>query len=436
MGHYRTSLESAAQICHALKALKKALSNPETMTLENSLKGTRIAVIGFNARPIACSALRAGASVYVSDYWGDDDLADCSTEFVSVLTPEPGLRQRADLDRPAHVSLVENFLSQYLEVDFDHVIVGSGFDDRSDVLAPIEEQWGICGNSPEIMRRARNVKRVSELAEELKIRYPARRLVNSPESAVKAAEKIGFPCVVRPIRSGGGSDIALVSSVDQTKHRYSRIAETRMSSSLVVQEYVHGIDVSCSVLSSGEKARFVSVQGQLIGLPSAGRNCDFVYCGNYFPHNLSARLEKKVRDFSEAISCELGLIGSNGLDFVVDKKEELWLLEINPRIQGSLEMIERSMNVSLTKLHIDSTNGLLPKSLPSPKPAVKLVVFSRRAGKVAGLSRYRTTVDRTPDGTIVEKGDPVCTILEDNQSLKECYARAITTAVEIQRSLS
>ncbi|MHA2263817.1 MAG: ATP-grasp domain-containing protein [Candidatus Thorarchaeota archaeon] len=402
---------------------------------KDPLKGKNVAVIGFNARPIACSAKRAGAKVYVSDYWGDDDIVECSSEFVSVLTPEPAKRQRSELERPAHISLVENFLGRYLEIDFDYVIVGSGFDDRSDALAPVEEQWGLCGNSPELMKRARNVKKVSELAGGLDIEYPTRRLVNSPESAVKAASKIGFPCVVRPIRSGGGSDIALAHNASQVETTYSHISECKMSSSLVVQQYVPGIDISCSVLSSGENAHSVSVQGQLIGLPSAGRNCDFVYCGNYFPNNLPENLEKKAREASETMCRELGLLGSNGLDFVVDTLGKLWLLEINPRIQGTLEMMEKSMGISITELHANAANGLLPSALPTPRPAVKLVVFSTRPGTVTNLSRYDSTVDRTPEGVVVAKGDPICTIIESNGSLVECYESASSTALAIQRSV-
>ncbi|MHA2213569.1 MAG: hypothetical protein ACW992_10460, partial [Candidatus Thorarchaeota archaeon] len=87
------------------------------------------------------------------------------------------------------------------------------------------------------------------------------------------------------------------------------------------------------------------------------------------------------------------------------------------------------------ELHANAANGLLPSALPTPRPAVKLVVFSTRPGTVTNLSRYDSTVDRTPEGVVVAKGDPICTIIESNGSLVECYESASSTALAIQRSV-
>ena len=90
------------------------------MTAKPSLlKGKTVAVLGFNARPIACSSKNAGARVIVSDYWGDEDLDACSSKWTSILTPSPGKRQRAPLEKRVHVGLVENLLESIENEDVD-----------------------------------------------------------------------------------------------------------------------------------------------------------------------------------------------------------------------------------------------------------------------------------------------------------------------------
>ena len=87
---------------------------------QSSLKGKKIAVVGFNARPIACSAMKTGAEVFVSDYWGDEDLFTCATKCVSILNPEPGTRQRQTLESPVHVSLIDNLLDLFDMIKYDN----------------------------------------------------------------------------------------------------------------------------------------------------------------------------------------------------------------------------------------------------------------------------------------------------------------------------
>ena len=118
------------------------------VSIATPLKNKSVGVIGFNARPIACSAKRAGANVYVSDYWGDDDLTACCDDWVAVLTPTRGSRQRQPLGTPLHESLVENLLHLTKERHLDYVLVGSGFDDHIDSLAPLQKEGLLVGCSP------------------------------------------------------------------------------------------------------------------------------------------------------------------------------------------------------------------------------------------------------------------------------------------------
>jgi predicted ATP-grasp superfamily ATP-dependent carboligase len=405
------------------------------VSIRSPLKGKRVGIIGFNARPIACSAKKAGASVFVSDYWGDEDLSACCDDWVAILTPTPGSRQRQPLDVPLYEGLVENLYFLAKERELEHVIVGSGFDDHVDALSPLHEEGLLIGCSPNQMRRARNFASLAKIAKSLDIQTPRRMIVETPDEAIENSGEFNFPYLVRPTHSGGGSGIRFVRNKRDIVNAFGD-PEDGEYEARVVQEYVRGVDLSCSVLSAGRLALSLSVQGQLIGMPTAGRNCGFAYCGNYYPSNLAPETVTKISEVSEAISSKLVLNGSVGLDFIMDESNQIWLMEVNPRIQGTLELMEAAGNISMTSLHVMASQGVLPEKLPEIEPGVKMIVYSRRDGAVPDLSQYSNTVDRSPPGVMVNMGDPICTVIEVGSLMSDCYRKASETALAIQNHIS
>jgi len=399
------------------------------------LASKKIGVIGFNARPIAASLTRAGAESYVSDYWGDSDLKEVSTDCIAVLSPVPGIRQRQPLDKPLHLSLIENFFLLTKDVELDYIIIGSGFDDCTESLIPLHESGLLIGSEPTRMKNSRNLSLISKLMSNELLKVPHRQDIRSAEELLQKSAEIDFPYLVRTSHSGGGSGINFIGRQEDLDKITKRLSITDEQPHLILQQYIRGRDLSCSVLSTGTEARAVSVQGQLIGLPSAGRNCDFVYCGNYYPSGLDSATEKNIIKISENLSIQLGLQGSIGFDFVVDASGVIWLMEVNPRIQGTLEMIEIAGNISITEQHIRAVNNNLIEKIPSLRPTVKMIVYSRRDGCITNLSSFPNTFDKSLTGILVKRGDPICTVIRTGKTLLECYLKTHEAANAIQRSI-
>ncbi len=267
------------------------------------------------------------------------------------------------------------------------------------------------------------------------LNIPYRQDIHSGEELLQKSAEIDFPFLIRPSHSGGGSGINYVHRQEDLVRIINRLSIVDEQLHLILQQHIRGKDLSCSVLSTGTEARAVSVQGQLIGLPSAGRNCDFVYCGNIYPSGLDSITEQKIMDVSENLSIELGLKGSIGFDFVVDESNVIWLMEVNPRIQGTLEMIEIAGNISITEQHIRAANNDLIEEIPPLSPSVKMIVYSRRAGCITSLSSFPNTFDKSPIGVLVNKGDPICTVINSGETRLECYLKTHETASDIQRSI-
>jgi len=397
------------------------------------LKGQVVGVIGFNARPIACSLSRLGAEVVVSDYWGDDDLASCCKRWVAVLNPQPGERQRTHIDRPVHEALIENFLG-VADGNVETVVIGSGFDDHPDVLATLKRDYRVAANSIRVFRRARNRKLLKQLATNAGFRYPTTIEVRSSGELENAIASMGFPAIVRPPTSGGGSGVRLIASENQLAALAKRL-DVDCPRPLLVQEYVRGRDYSMTIIGTEDQSQAISVQAQLIGTPTAGRNCDFVYCGNYCPVRLEAS-QSQLTQAMEDIASGLELVGYNGIDFVVDDNGETWLLEVNPRITGTLELLEVASGMNLMGWHLRAFEGLLPDCPLRAQPTVKMIVYSTVTGIVPDLSQFPGIVDRTPQGTLVRRGDPICTVVAEGVTVAETYRTATEVAQKIQRKVT
>ncbi len=404
--------------------------------MKQPLSGKRIAVAGFNARPLACSMKTAGAEVYVSDYWGDEDLSSCCYRWVSVLNPHPNQRHRTELEEPVHRSLAQNLVDNFDCSNMDYVIVGSSFDDHPESLKLIEEVCPLTGNSSDLFLRARDSSKVARLAKQVDLLTPERHSVSSLSEALKSAEQISYPCLIRSHESGGGAGIRFVRDSNCMEDIGKRILSSEGKLDRIIEQYIPGLDISCSVLGTGDDAITLSLQGQLIGLPSAGRNCDFIYCGNYFPAPVDTEITEHLRSACAYICAELGLLGSNGVDLVTDYDGAVWLMEVNPRIQGTIEMLESSSNINVSHMHISACEGNLPVRIPTYLPAVKMIVYSRRAGTLPDLSQWKGTHDRSPRGVRVNRGDPICTIVESSAPLSQCYGVVCERAASIQASVT
>src|SRR5690606_2141027 len=108
-----------------------------------------------------------------------------------------------------------------------------------------------------------------------------------------------------------------------------------------------GDNISASVLSTAEESRTIITSQQIIGAGELGQKEPFGYTGNITPYCGQAN----IVELAEIVINRLGLVGSNGVDFIA-KKGEVYVVEVNPRIQGTFECVEKSLGINMAKAHI------------------------------------------------------------------------------------
>lgn len=369
-----------------------------------------ILVVGFNVRPLARSAKKAGYHVIAVDFWGDIDLDQWADVTIAVLDQQPDHRPNRPVIPTAEalVSAVQKLLDEHAPVDY--IVASGGFDDHPDSWAKLTELGTLTGNSVEGLERARNRHLTREIALRYGAAVPITYTAINQKQFESAVNHLDIPFLVKPQYGSGGFHSRVFHSNDDIDH-YANHHRFSANDPILVQQLIKGTDASVSVISTGKKAVTLSVNEQLIGLPELGKGRTKAYCGNIIPLQANPDTLSYLDAVSQGISEHLNLRGSNGIDFVIDSEGTPYFMEINPRIQATIEAIELVTNTNIITLHINACNDSLPTEIPKPQAVcARIIVYAQKLSAVPDLRNIPGVVDIPVPGSIADRGDPVCTV--------------------------
>ncbi len=340
----------------------------------------KVIVIGNSVRNIACSAKRAGYTVYALDRFGDVDTQKCATKAQKIDNiDERELRRNIGSFGAA-----------------DAIVLGPGFEHL---------KFSNALNNPEkIMEEAGNKSKLPKSLGSMGIPHPETEPIDK-------ADSMEFPLMVKPKSGSGGMKNIIVRNVNEL----NLFIERSDSHEFIAQEFIEGIPCSASVISTGDEAVVVAVNEQLIGIQRLTR-LHFAYCGNITPFETKSR--KVIEEYSKKISIEFKLQGSNGIDFMLTDKG-VYVIEVNPRFQGSIDTVELSTGLNVFDAHIKSFSGELPELRESRCFAAKNIIYADKKLKINRdisdtLVKYMSkgkAADIPHPGQEVYPDEPVTTIL-------------------------
>lgn len=185
-----------------------------------------------------------------------------------------------------------------------------------------------------------------------------------------------YPVIVKPKRAGGGMFNRKAESFDELESVIDELLKTYplwTLDDLIIQKFEKGIPASVSMVSTGDNAYAIAINEQLIGEPWL-TDTEFAYCGNITP--FETLYQDEMYKISKQLMLELGLKGSNGVDFIITEDGPI-VLEINPRLQGSLDTVEIATDMNLFDTHVKSFSGILPETTDVKQFAARAVVYSQ-----------------------------------------------------------
>ncbi|MCK4477639.1 ATP-grasp domain-containing protein [Candidatus Bathyarchaeota archaeon] len=388
-----------------------------------------ILVIGIDAAALATSAKMAGYNVFAVDYFGDQDLKRACKDNLSIIAQKPGKsckRLETNFSPNALLSLTKKLLATHR---INAVLLASGLEDSFQPLAKLNDLIPIIGNNPKIIKKVRDKMQFFHELKKIAIPYPETALARNPDEGKRAAKDIGYPVMVKPLAGFGGVGIRKVKDRDELGKVFPQVVS--LSRGVLIQEFVSGMDASVSFLSSKKAAVVLTLNEQLLGIQGVGQKEPFGYCGNIAPASASEALMDMCKDTVQKIASHFSLTGSNGVDLVISKDGIPYVVEVNPRFQGTLECLERILEINLVNAHIEAcVEGILPL-ISEGRPAtscVRLILYAQRRSIIPCLTDLAEARDIPLPGVIIEEGEPLCSIVVEEKTRSSALRKSMMLA--------
>ncbi|MDE6060311.1 MAG: carbamoyl-phosphate synthase large subunit [Clostridia bacterium] len=279
-------------------------------------------------------------------------------------------------------------------IDFENpegVVASLGGQTAINLAQPLMERGvKIIGTDCEAIDRAENRDSFEKVLESLNIPQPEGQAVTNIEDGVNAANRIGYPVLVRPSFVLGGRAMQIVANEEQLRHYLKTAVEIDEDKPVLVDKYIIGKEVEVDAICDG---RDVFVAGIMELVERTG-----VHSGDsisvYPAFSISNKVKGTILQYTKKLGLGIGIVGLFNIQFIVDENEKVYIIEVNPRSSRTVPFLSKSTGYSLADI---ATEVIMGKSLkeqgifdiyPTEKKRwyVKVPVFS--FNKIRGLDAY------------------------------------------------
>ena len=225
-------------------------------------------------------------------------------------------------------------------------------------LADILSEKGvkILGTNVDAIDRSEDRERFQELVNKLDLKQPTNATAKNLKEALKKAEKIGFPIVVRPSYVLGGRAMQLVNNMQELNKYLNEAVEVSNSKPILLDSYLtDAIEVDVDVVSDGKN---IEIGGILQHIEQAGIHSGDSAC-SLPPYSLSEKVQKEMKEQAINIANELKVIGLMNIQFAI-KDNEVYIIEVNPRASRTVPFISKAIGNSLAKV---ASKAMIGKTL-------------------------------------------------------------------------
>jgi carbamoyl-phosphate synthase large subunit len=214
----------------------------------------------------------------------------------------------------------------------------------------------ILGTSPDAIDRAEDRKRFQEIVTRLNLRQPDNDTAMDTAEAIRAAERIGYPVLVRPSYVLGGRSMEIIYDTESLKAFMVRALEVSPGHPILIDKFLEdAIEVDVDAISDGKTTVVAGIMEHIeeAGIHSGDSACSLPTIT--FGPELLAEIERQTI----LIAQELHVVGLMNIQYAI-KDGELFVLEVNPRASRTIPFVSKAIGVPLAKL---ATKVMLGKTL-------------------------------------------------------------------------
>ncbi len=248
----------------------------------------------------------------------------------------------------------------------------------------------IIGTDCAAIERAENRDSFEKILRELGIPQPKGHAVTNIEDGIAAAAEIGYPVLVRPSFVLGGRAMQIVAGEDQLRHYLKTAVEIDEDKPVLVDKYIQGKEVEVDAICDGKDVFVPGIMELVERTGVHSRDSISVYP----TFSISDKVRGIILQYAKKLGLGIGIVGLYNIQFIVDKNDDVYIIEVNPRSSRTVPFLSKATGYSLADI---ATEVIMGKTLkeqgifniyPEEKKRwyVKVPVFS--FNKIKGLDAY------------------------------------------------
>ena len=229
----------------------------------------------------------------------------------------------------------------------DGIVVSLGGQTAINLAEPLAELGvKIIGTDIEAINNTEDRKCFERIMNEVGIPQPKAEAVTDIEAGVAAAERIGYPVLVRPSFVLGGRAMQIVGN-EETLRLYLRTAvEINEKSPVLVDKYILGKELEVDAICDGKD---VFIPGIMEHVEHTG-----IHSGDsisvYPTFSVSAQVKDTIIAYTKQLGLAIGIIGLFNIQFIVDENDKVYVIEVNPRSSRTVPFLSKSTGVPMPKI--------------------------------------------------------------------------------------
>jgi len=204
----------------------------------------------------------------------------------------------------------------------------------------------ILGTPPDAIDLAEDRKKFQQLLNRIGLKQPRNDIATSNEQALAAAQRVGYPLVIRPSYVLGGRAMEIVRDDAQLKRYINDAVIVSGDSPVLIDAYlIDAIEVDVDAIADKTD---VYVAGVMEHIEEAGIHSGDSAC-SLPPYSLSKEIVSELRQQTEVLARALGVVGLMNVQFAI-QNSDIYVLEVNPRASRTVPFVAKTIGIPVAKI--------------------------------------------------------------------------------------
>ncbi len=252
---------------------------------------------------------------------------------------------------------VEDVLSIYEKEKPEGIIVQFGGQTPLNIASELEKAGvNIIGTSPDAIDLAEDRERFRQIMKRLGIPQPESGMASNLDQALKVADSIGYPLMVRPSYVLGGRAMEVVHDEDMLRRYVNAAVDVSPSRPILIDKFLeNAIEAEADAIADGRDTFVPAVMEhiELAGVHSGDSACVIP------PVSIPQKHIDTIYEYTKRIAVELNVVGLMNIQYAI-ANDTVYILEANPRASRTVPLVSKVCNIQMARM---ATQIMLGKSL-------------------------------------------------------------------------